>query len=321
MRHPARQSGHATAPHEEAGFTVVEVLVVVGVLMLLSARALAAIQHVRETSRRMTCQTRMHELGIAVSNFEGIQQRLPSPLGAPVIRDGKPRYLSAYSAHHELLPYIEQQAVLQLPHTLLPGVEIESFQCPSDGVTPRGVNYRVCCGASLDLKDRVDNEAGAFSVVGGIPLRSVTDGLSHTIALSERYKSDANPLEFDDRDYWCTGAIAFRPVSSDQMLSLCTELSQLPAAYDPYCGWKWHHGDFANTLFNALRGPNPAAQDCTISDQIPKDGPGSSAGIHSARSYHPQGVNVAMLDGTVGFRSNVIDVFVWRQLSAAADGK
>ena len=41
----------------------------------------------------------------------------------------------------------------------------------------------------------------------------------------------------------------------------------------------------------------------------------------SARSFHPGGVNVTHVDGSVAFYNNDIDRWVWRALGTAAGGE
>ena len=45
----------------------------------------------------------------------------------------------------------------------------------------------------------------------------------------------------------------------------------------------------------------------------------STAGAYAAaRSAHPGGVNAAMADGSVGFFSKTVDLYVWRGLGTRA---
>ena len=41
----------------------------------------------------------------------------------------------------------------------------------------------------------------------------------------------------------------------------------------------------------------------------------------TSRSYHPTGVNVALMDGSVRFVPNHIDIVVWRAFSTRALGE
>jgi prepilin-type N-terminal cleavage/methylation domain-containing protein/prepilin-type processing-associated H-X9-DG protein len=70
------------------GFTLVELLVVIAIIGILVALLLPAIQAAREAARRMSCQSNLHNLAIAVLNYENARKGLPA--AAPAIpNDGE----------------------------------------------------------------------------------------------------------------------------------------------------------------------------------------------------------------------------------------
>lgn len=328
-RPPARRS---------CGFSLVEVVVVLVVVVLLGGILVVAIQQSRETARRMQCQNHLHQMITAVHSFESTHGRLPSPVGPPFRRKPVLRYSYSFSGHLMLLPHLEQAGIASAfdfssdPVRLrLTDAEwgeskrqpVSVFLCPSDSVDG-GVNVRLSLGGTLGARESMQPDAGAFSVSGGIPMSSVTDGASQTIALSERTKSDDDPSAFDARDYWFTGAAVLGPVSASQMASLCESYSGGPVAFDGYVGHDWTRGEFSGTWFNCLLPPNSPIPDCSAnSGAIGATGPpsvGSTSGAHAARSRHPSGVNVAMLDGAVRLTTDSIDRAVWFALGTAAGG-
>lgn len=58
-------------------FTLVELLVVIAIIGILVALLLPAIQAAREAARRISCSNTLHNMGLAVLNFENAKKRLP----------------------------------------------------------------------------------------------------------------------------------------------------------------------------------------------------------------------------------------------------
>src|SRR5262245_31552654 len=59
------------------GFTLVELLVVIAIIGILVALLLPAVQAAREAARRVGCANNLHNIGLAVLNFENGKKRLP----------------------------------------------------------------------------------------------------------------------------------------------------------------------------------------------------------------------------------------------------
>ena len=69
------------------GFTLVELLVVIAIIGVLVALLLPAVQAAREAARRMNCQSNLHNLALAVLNYENAYGELPQTSDGSVSDD------------------------------------------------------------------------------------------------------------------------------------------------------------------------------------------------------------------------------------------
>ncbi|WP_164104054.1 DUF1559 family PulG-like putative transporter [Candidatus Laterigemmans baculatus] len=118
-------------------FTLVELLVVIAIIGVLVGLLLPAVQAAREAARRMSCQSNLRQLGIALHNHHDTYGYFP---------DG----WDAIDEHHEpgwgwaagLLPFMEQQPghdlinfnePIETPeHSPVRTMTVSNFMCPSD---------------------------------------------------------------------------------------------------------------------------------------------------------------------------------------------
>jgi len=91
-----------------AGFSLIELLVVVVIIGVLISLLLPAVQAARESARRVSCLGNLRQIGIGLQNYHASWQCFPPGCSEP---DGK---LIAWSAF--LLPFIEQENLHALFH-------------------------------------------------------------------------------------------------------------------------------------------------------------------------------------------------------------
>ncbi len=92
-----------------SGFTLVELLVVIGIIGTLVSLLLPAVQSARESARRVECQNNLRQMGLAILNFESARRVLPAS-GWTVAGSGNP-YGAAVGWRAAILPYCEQTSL------------------------------------------------------------------------------------------------------------------------------------------------------------------------------------------------------------------
>lgn len=344
-------------------FTLVELLVVIAIIGVLVALLLPAVQAAREAARRAECTNKLKQLGLSLLNFESARSRLPAghrmtktgasdidSLGSwvtvllPYLEEG------ALFSQIDLKERFFEQSIdvgrgeSQKTHHIF----LDSFVCPSDPYSTQEIglindhygargNYvanggwaessasAANCGLWMndpDWRMIKTNESGfteckllgvqyssgsgrpatsalagygPFLVNRGIDLREATDGTSNTVAFSELLTVPGTSANGngDMRGclHWGGGAMYLHAEPPNSSV----------ADYARYC----------------------AAPE--ISDAPCKDATSGWTGSHklAARSAHPAGVNVVLLDGSTHFVSDDVDTIatggtvpgVWQALS------
>jgi prepilin-type N-terminal cleavage/methylation domain-containing protein/prepilin-type processing-associated H-X9-DG protein len=114
--------GRSGLPLCRRAFTLVELLVVIAIIGILVALLLPAIQAAREAARRAKCQSNVHNLALAVLNYESAKKRLPHGFLAT-----GPSAIESWGWGAYILPYLEEQGIYD---RLRPS---ETFLQPLDG--------------------------------------------------------------------------------------------------------------------------------------------------------------------------------------------
>lgn len=327
-------------------FTLVELLVVIAIIGILVALLLPAVQAAREAARRTGCSNNLKQLGLALLNHHDVRGEFPRG----VYSDPKGRYdQDGLGWATKALPFMEEQATYDLiksapyagytgdPWKLggifrvafmagkgpFPGGDaiISAFRCPSTdlaNVIPDGsfngspnpyqnTGYSVShYKASRGYCDRgmycrtqeclrmngcpardVDGD-GTLDMIDKKPFKrvriaDVTDGTSHTIAMGESAYVD--------------------------------ELE----VYPTWLGSAWNNDE--STLFKTeeslncnLGGPRQFPLSQEERDRLP------NGADDCAYSWHPGGVYMAFVDGSVHFLNEALDLRTFINLGDRYDG-
>lgn len=184
------------------GFSLIELLVVMGLIASLVALLMPAVQQAREAARRLQCRNNLRQVGLALHNYEGTHGCLPfsslviTTVGAE----------TGWAWGTMLLPFLDQRSLYDklnpsgnnaptLP-TSDTKVVLPIYLCPSDGTGQWNMqkgghaksNYVAMFGSNKDQTptNTGDLGNGAFYYNSSTRDRDITDGLSNTIAAGER---------------------------------------------------------------------------------------------------------------------------------------
>lgn len=325
------------------GFTLIELLVVIAIIAILVALLLPAVQQAREAARRSQCKNNLKQLGLAFANYHDVHNAFP--MG----NHGRSGWgMSFYPA---LLPFLDQVALYEafdfdgLPNdygytdqcnnlaakgvsrTLIPALLCPSSPLPQrvsstcaqsmaasyvgiSGAAPDtglsatavkqigSANHNRCCGggnAGNGIKSRGGMLVGPPSGSAGkaVTLREVTDGTSNVLIIGE---------------------------SSDWAFTGAGGVGGNPAHVDPSWPHGWMMGSYhdANRRreFNLTTVRYPiGTRDYNLAGV--KDNHGANNPMLSA---HTGGINALLVDGSVQFLSDNLDIITLKRLCTRDDG-
>ena len=317
------------------GFTLVELLVVIAIIGVLVSLLLPAVQSAREAARRASCQNNTRQIGLANANFESAQRHFPSSWNS----------LGGWSMQARLLPYIEESAIASgvdyavsyknaraIGGKRLSGMPIKLFQCPSE---PHGMarlddsgqpeHYSLNYAANVGIwfvYDPVSRKGGAGAFYPDSRLRDAnfTDGMSHTLCVAE-----VKAFTPYARNSGVSGELPI-PLHADE-LATTSEKKWGDARSNSTGHTEWVDGRAHQTGFTATFPPNSIvspswSEGRDIDWTNMQEGKSTSVRTYAAvtaRSYHPGGVIVTMMDGSTRTISDDVDLTVWRN-AATRDG-
>ena len=199
----------------QPGFTLLELLVAVGIVTVLLALLLPAVQKVRAAAARVKCTNNLKQIGVALHGYHDVSGRFPPGLH----NDLGPSPQPFMSWNTRLLPFLEgtsmwakaeesfarnRNFLRNPPHTLL-GHPLPAFSCPADSRTlqPKvfAPAFRVAFTAYLGVEgmDQFTKD-GVLYLDSQVRVIDITDGASNTLAVGER-----PPSADGDFGWWYAG--------------------------------------------------------------------------------------------------------------------
>jgi prepilin-type N-terminal cleavage/methylation domain-containing protein/prepilin-type processing-associated H-X9-DG protein len=307
MRHHVSPSRAGSRP---AAFTLIELLVVIAIIAVLIGLLLPAVQKVREAANRMKCASNLHNIGLALHNFENTRGHFPP--GSINVGTGEGHGVLPF-----LLPYLEQTtlanqyrwdaSIQDWVNQPVVSTQLRIAQCPS-AEPDRFVTEvefpsawsgrRAACGdyngirhvdvrLAGDPHRLIDNLGSNQNAYAGILTRDfktrvadITDGTSNTLLMAE---------------------VAGRP-------KLWQMGRMVPGTYVVGAPWA-AAGLTQGRGFDPQRRDwlGPCAINCTNQGEV--------------YSFHSSGANVLLGDGSVRFLKADIDIRIFARLVTRAGGE
>src|SRR5262245_26726970 len=283
------------ASHKQAGFTMIELLVVISIIAILIGLIVPAVQKVREAAARTQSLNNLHQMSIAVHSANDVYRRLPPVAntypGTSYVSGPPPNRGTIF---YQLLPFIEQINVYRsvvVDSSMSTGTAVQVYIAPGDPTAP---------GSSLhaDYGNRgALSYAANLMVFGNAPggtlsiaKLSILDGTSNTISFIERYAACLSP----------------------------------PAPANYYRAWG-ENTQLANgySVYWPIRTPGPYTPPGHVAVSI--DLPQFNATIPTCNyqlvnSFTAGGIGVGLADGSTHFVNPTVSANTWTNLIRPDDG-
>jgi len=326
------------------GFTLVELLVVIAIIGVLVALLLPAVQAAREAARRASCKNNLKQIGLGVLNYESVNNRFPPSF---VITPGTALSGNngSWSVHGRLLPYLEQDAAYdrvnlsvawdQQIGSGVPTLRIDGFMCPSevhdqmrlnsDGsakVHPQNYGFNAgVWGVYNPNGSRISK--GVFYVNSFTTGGGITDGLSNTLCAAEVKAFTPYIRNTSDPGATPPTSPTFAAgMSGQEKLGSDTNSN---TGHTEWCDGRVHHAGVTSTFTPNTRVPyTSGGLEYDIDFNSLQEGKSATQPTYAAvtaRSYHPGGVNIVLMDGSVQWAADTIDLNIWRARSTRSGGE
>jgi prepilin-type N-terminal cleavage/methylation domain-containing protein/prepilin-type processing-associated H-X9-DG protein len=332
--HPLRHAGR--------GFTLIELLVVIAIIAVLIALLLPAVQSAREAARRTQCANNLKQLALAAANYEVANGTFPMgfhwqfcPASAPNCQWGPPAVGFNGGPLVAVLPFYEQSSVYNAwnsqvaiwtdENSTVFGTGLNTLWCPSDG-SISGERWIAAAGYAynnLPLPITYSNYRGNWGYWTGAPTGNflppgsadtphriaairqfngvfVSNGFggAGTVALPIRRGVERSPVRLAEITDGTSNTACF----SELAHGLLSKTDYSPGSFYDW-GW-WTSPNLGDTCYTHFWPINP--QKRTANNHRFDE---AGAFVNGASSFHPGGINLAMVDGSVRFIKDSIDTW------------
>ena len=317
---------------KRAGFALVELLVVIAIIGILIAMLLPAVQAAREVARRMRCSNNLKQIGLAMHNYHDLHKCFPPGSISPQIAGGMSGWNlpSRTTWAISLLPFLEEGNLYDQYDNNVDNTDpanafvretfVNVYSCPSDigaGASDRGVP-----GFGIANGQQIEYQYGSYRGMAG---RSDTQ----YITMSDRgtwVYSGFQPIHADHPEW----AGVFHIVGRPGPLTQCESFSTITDGTSNTIAAGERHASKDDRRYDTYWAHTPTA----LSQAVPLTPslhvtpefwgceplvPNLKACYFGWGSYHPDGINWLVADGSVHFLITNIDMEVFCRLSTVGE--
>lgn len=329
------------------GFTLMEILVSIGIIGMLMALSLPAVQQAREAGRAAQCANNLRNIGLAMAQHADAKRRFPATGNFSTTG------VRFHSWVVPLLPLLERSDIHArwdynkpidvAPNNALARTGIAVLTCPDDDTVVRGegnLSFAVNSGFGFTIPmDCPATYRSAHSPTPGVqPIDLNGNGVvTITQSAPDGAPSDRTLLYFGSLFFlenWPPGKGSQRHHSTDSVrdgLSQTLMIAEnVRAGYDPYTGanWAWPDPQRVGFLLSGYICRNASCSPGNVDYQHANrhdGGPWLYESLNAARnqaegqapwpsSYHPAGVQMVFADGHLHTMSQDVDGAVYAAL-------
>jgi prepilin-type N-terminal cleavage/methylation domain-containing protein/prepilin-type processing-associated H-X9-DG protein len=319
--------------HRYAGFTLVELLVVITIIAILIALLLPAVQAARESARQLQCKNNLKQISLGCLGHEQLNRFLPAGgwgwgwAGDPQ-RGNDKRQPGGWI--YNLLPFIEQQTLHDLGsdgniarRSLIAATPLSVLNCPSRRPAILYPSLWTYNFVNLNPPSKVGKSDYAGNS-GELMSAGIYYG-PNTLAAGDAL-SDSDWRSHECGDGEATGGL-FWLRSTCKLIDITDGVSNTYLCGEKYLGPDWYttgtsSGDDQSWDlghdYDVGRFVNNAGNNSAFSPRQDQTGYDSVAGFGSA---HANGFQVAFCDGSAQMINYSIDLETHRRLGHRKDGK
>jgi prepilin-type N-terminal cleavage/methylation domain-containing protein/prepilin-type processing-associated H-X9-DG protein len=316
------------------GFTIIEMLVVIGIIGILIALLIPAVQSTREAARRLQCKNNLKQLGLAIMHHVQVHDQYPTGgwgwywVGDP---DRGFNRQQTGGWFYNILPYLEQNDLHNLPQDGLPNIFTDKQKIGANAMTKTPISLANCPSRRPCItfakpnsgvyvaRNAADNDPDDnVAARGDYAANAGAQGHDEFFAGPETLAEGDSP-SYPWHDTRLSNGISFErsEIKPDHIRDGTTNTLMIGEKYlnpdhyatglEPYDNENLYTG-FNNDNFRSAFSP-PLQDRRGLSDEF------------SFGASHTTGCNFTFCDGSVHMLDYTIDPIVFRNLGSRDDGQ